>query len=80
MVPQTVPAARVNGCHWRVIPTSHLHCTNGDVVEDETWHYQLSDICPNAVSTNCFTKLSDGYDITSIQLLYLILGSCWGYI
>ena len=31
-------------------------------------------------SSHCVGRLSHGYDITSIQLLYLILGSCWSYI
>ena len=31
------------GCWSRVIPSSHLPWTKGDVVEDETWHCQMSD-------------------------------------
>ena len=74
------------GCWSMVIPTSHLPWTKGDVVEHETWHSQMSDICtkevpsPTAVSIHCVGRLSVGYDITSIELLYLILGSCWSYI
>ena len=84
-------ATRASGCLcglcWsRVIPTSHLPWTKGDVVEHETWHSQMSDTCtqeipsPTAVSIHCVGRLSHGYDITSIQLLHLILGSCWSYI
>ena len=72
------------GCWSRVISTSYLPCTKGDVVEHETWHSQMSDICtqqvpsPAAVSIHCVGRLTPRvlYDITSIQLLYLILGSC----
>ena len=70
------------GCWSRVIPTSHLPWTKGDVVEDETWHCQMSDTftpeipSPTAVSTHRVGRLSYGFDITSIQHVYLILGSC----
>ena len=59
---------------WVVIPTSHLPLTKGDVVEDKTWHCQMSDTftqeipSPTAVSTRV-GKLSYGFDITSIQNL-----------
>ena len=50
-----------------VSDTSHLPWTKGDVVEHETWHSQMSDICtqevpsPTAVSIHCVGRLSHGY-------------------